>query len=347
MSDEVRLGLYGCNPYRTAQLMAATRACGPMRVSVTACFDIDRVKADRAAATYGGRAVYDLTSFQKADFDVAVVCLPPHLHARAFAACAEAGKAIYLEKPVCVDEAGKATLIEAMTRYRPICYVGLSSPYLFPHRKALEIRRRPGYGRLIACHHHRFHPSTGQAPKEPNWRHFLDQSGGELNQHCCHDMHFLRLVCGEPESVTAVSYTSPDYQPAHEEEELAACFRMPEGLAVFSMSQRSHRAHLNGQIHLENAAIVYDWAPHSRVQVFRDRPRAPDEVYEWDAYGAIPPDEDPDVLQMRDFLDAYCNGRPMPITLADGIQAYEMTAAIRQSYRTGQPVTIPSPLALP
>lgn len=315
-------------------------------VSVAACFDIDRNKADHASSLYGGLACYDQVSFLKVEFDVAVVCLPPHLHANAFAACAAAGKDVYLEKPVCVDEKGKETLIEAMSRHHPICYVGISSPYFMPHRKALEIRRRAGVGPLIALYHHRFHPSDGSMPERPNWRHRMEESGGELNQHCSHDMHYIRLVCGEPESVMAMSYTSPDYHPTFEEEDLTACFRLPEGMAVFSLSQRSHRAHLSGQIHLRNMSIVYDWSPHSQVRVFSRRARAPEEIHEWDEYGAVPPEESADVLQIQDFLEAYRHERPMPITLGDGIQAYEMTKAIRESYRQRREIAVPKPIVM-
>ncbi len=344
MKQLVNVGLYGCNPYRTRQLMEAMGKVDPERVRVRMCFDIDHAKADQAAATYGGRACYDLDTFRKADFDLAIVCLPPYLHPDAFVACAAAGKDVYLEKPVCVDDAGRDKLMEAMRQYRPTCYVGICSPYIMPHRKALEIRRRPGAGAFIAIHHHRYAPSSGRMPGNPNWRHRLEESGGELNQHCCHDMHYFRLVGGDPESVSAMAYTSPGYQPAHEEEEVAACFRFKQGMGIFTLSQRSHRAHLTGQIHMERYAIRYDWSTHSRVQVFGDRLRAADETHEWDTSLAARDDEDMTVLQTRDFLDAYRNERPMPITLGDGIQAYEMTKAIRESYRVRREVPVPPPV---
>ncbi len=346
MHEKIRLGLYGCNPYRTRQLMDAARKAAPEQMSVTACFDIDKDKAGHAAVTYGGKAYYNLTEFQKADFDVAVICLPPCLHPDAFAACAEAGKDIYLEKPVCVDDAGRDKLIDAMQEHHPVCYVGISSPYIMPHRKALEIRRRPGAGKFIAIHHHRYSPSTGIMPEKPNWRHRLEESGGELNQHCSHDMHYFRLVGGDPESVTAMDYTSSGYQPSFEEEEVAACFRFKQGMGLFSLSQRSHRAHLTGHIHMENLSVQYDWSIHSQVKVYRERPRAAEETYEWYLHGELPSCEDMNVLQIKDFLDAYLEDAPMPITLSDGIQAYEMTKAIRDSCRLRKEVPVPSPLSL-
>lgn len=134
-----------------------------------------------------------------------------------------------------------------------------------------------------------------------------------------------------------------NHQPAHEEEEVTACFRLKRGMAVFSLSQRSHRSHLSGHIHLENMSIQYDWAPHSTVRVYKHRPRAAEETYEFDSFLGGPDEEDYTFLQMKDFLTAYLDGLPMPVTMADGIQAYRLTRAIRESYKSRREVAIPPP----
>ena len=138
VKDKVRFGLYGCNPYRTKELMTAATKAYPGRVRVAACFDLDVGKADAMAAEHGAKACHDLDSFLKADYDVALIALPPYLHPDAFAACAEAGRDIYLEKPVCVDDAGEKKIVEAAQKYKPVCYVGMSYKYVAPYRKALK-----------------------------------------------------------------------------------------------------------------------------------------------------------------------------------------------------------------
>lgn len=342
------VGLYGCNLYRTKEILDAAEQCYPGLLKITAGFDTNRDKVDQIASIYGAKPCYDLLSFQKADFELAIIALPPFLHPAAFAVCAEAGKSVYLEKPVCVDDQGKESLIETMSKHKPICYVGLSNQYIPPFKKALELKRNPEAGQLLSIHHNWLKPGVNPPVNLDNWRHKLEQSGGELNQHCCHVMHYFRLVGGEPQSVNAMAFTSNSYKPNHEEEELTACFRFSNGMGVFNLSQRAHQNIQTGRIDMENQGIAYRWARDSCVKLYTDRPNAAEAVFEWEITSPPnKPEENYTFLQTKDFLDAYLNKRPMPITLTDGIQAYHMVKAIRESYRKRTEVPVPSPVIFP
>lgn len=347
MKNHVRFGLYGCNLYRTKDLMDAAAKCDDYNISIAACFDIVSEKVDEMAKMHDAKACYDLESFLKADYDVALISLPPFLHPDAFAACAEAGRDIYLEKPVCVDDAGEKKIVEAAKKYKPLCYVGISYKYVAPFKKALELRHRPDAGRLLAFYFHGFGPGKGIIPEgqENNWRYRFEKSAGDLNNHGSHYFHYIRLMCGEPLSVTATSYTSPDYQPSFDEEELNACFRLKEGFAVLQKSRRAHQSNVIGHCNLENMGISFNWANHSEVKVYKERPRAAEEIYEFDeSYSReVPKEDDRNVLQMVDFLNAYTNGEPMPITISDGIQSFRILQAVRESYKNRCEVTIPAP----
>jgi len=341
----VRFGLYGCNLYRTKQLMDAAAKCAPIRIAVTACHDIDRGKVDAMAKAHNATAYYDLESFLKADYDVALISLPPLLHPDAFDACAGAGRDIYLEKPICVDDAGEEKIIRAARKYKPVCYVGMSYKYVAPYKKALELRHRPDAGKLLGFYMHGFGANKGVIPEgmEDNWRFCFEKSAGDLNNHGSHYFHFIRLMCGEPLSVMAMGYTSSNYQPSFDEEELNACFRLKEGIAVLQESRRAHQSNVVGHCNLENMAIVFNWSSHSEVKVYKDRPRAADEVYEFADSYMTPDTENYTFLQMKDFLTAYTTEAPMPITISDGIQSYRILKAVRESYKTRHEVLIPPP----
>ena len=343
--EHVRFGLYGCNQYRTKDLMTAAKKCYNGKVSITACFDIDADKVNATAAMYNAKACYDLASFLKADYDVAVISLPPFLHPDAFAACAAAGRDIYLEKPVCVDDVGEKKIIMTAQKYKPVCYVGMSYKYVAPFRKALELRQRSDAGRFLGFYIHGFGPGKGIIPEglEDNWRFRFEKSAGDLNNHGSHYFHYIRLMCGEPLSVTAMAYTSPDYQPSFDEEELNVCFRLKEGIAVLQESRRAHQSNVVGHCNLENMAIVFNWSSHSEVRVYKDRPRAAEEVYEFDDSSTTPDTENYTFLQMKDFLNAYRTGSTMPITISDGIQSYRILKAVRASYKNRTEVKIPVP----
>ncbi|HEU5078457.1 MAG TPA: Gfo/Idh/MocA family oxidoreductase [Opitutaceae bacterium] len=346
MKNRIRLGLYGCNMYRTRDLVEGARLAAGDTVVVTACFDIDRSKATQAAEKFGGTAFFTEEEFLACrEVDVVLISLPAYLHADAFARTAAAGKDIYLEKPICVDLVGREKILTAAETYPVRCYVGLSYRYVAPFQKAAEILRRPEAGRILGAHHHWLAPAgkTPMLPSQMGWRHRFEQSGGQLIHHCCHLLDWFWWIGGAMTSVSASAYTPPGVEMPHEERELTAAFAYEKGgLAVFNFAQNSHRNVQFGTIHAENLGIEYQWGHNTFVRVFRDRPRAPEETYEWSLSNALGDggDSDRNRLQMKDFIDAYLADRPMPIRIEDGIRVFDYGCAIRESYRAGRRVDV-------
>lgn len=339
MSRQIRFGLYGCNMYRTRDLVAGAEAAAPGVVKIAACYDVDQAKAKFAAEKYGGRAFDSLDSFLACpEVDVVLISLPAYLHAEAFARTARTGKAIYLEKPICVDEAGRRVIVEAAKQHPVRCYVGLSYRYIAPFRKVAEVLRRPGAGKILGAHHHWISPWPEEPlkPEQIGWRHRLDQSGGQLVHHCCHLFDWLQWIGGPFRAVSAVSYTPPAVEMPHEEREVTAAFTYRDsGMAVFNFSQDSHQYVQYGSIHAEGVGIHYQWGEETFVKVYTKQPRVPDEVWH--------PNESEsfrDKWQMKDFIEAFFAGAPMPQTLEDGLRVYDYACAIRQSYRSGHSVAV-------
>ena len=344
-TKQVKIGLYGCNVYRTGALVEAANRIRPGCLELAAGFDVDAGRAQALAEKYGLHACASLEEFLSRSFEVAMISLPPYLHPEAFARCAAAGKDVYLEKPVCVDEAGRATLLATVARFPQVrCYVGLSLRHVAVFRKVCEIVRRPEAGRLLAVHHVWRSPGISALPVPLNWRHRLEQSGGELNQHCCHVFDWLEWCHGPLRDVVATAFTPPGALLPHEEEELSACFTYGSGaLASFSFSQNSHQNVQFGTVHMENLAICYQWGEPTFVKVYRTRPRAADEVYEFSLsdYPGDCSEQERNADQIAEFIDAWQTGRPMPISLRDGIRAYDIMSTIRKSVRSGKRETLP------
>ncbi len=346
MKSQIRFGLYGCNMYRTRELVEGAQAAHPDKLKIVACYDIVREKADFAAAQYGGKAYYSEPEFLRHEMDVVLISLPPFLHPDAFARTAAAGKDVYLEKPICIDASGREKILAAAAKYKVKCYVGLSYRHINPFMKVAEILRRPEAGRLLSINGHWMSPG-GAVPDVPlekrNWRHRMDQGGGQIVNHCCHFLDWCRWIGGEVESVMAVDFTPGRPAEPHEEIELNCCFEFKNGgIATFHLSQRSHQGLLSGTALAENLGVRWSWSSHSFVKVFKTRPHAADEIYEWDGADIRPDDveESRNAHQMKEFMDAWLSGAEMPITIRDGIAAYDMAAAIRESCSTGRSVRI-------
>ena len=342
MQKTIRFGLFGCNMYRTRDLMAGAAAVGNP-IEVTACYDIDRAKAEAAAKKYGGKAFFDESDFLSCkDVDVVLISLPAYLHAGAFIRTAQAGKDCYLEKPICVNDEDRDKILEAASKHPVRCYVGMSYRYIAPFRKVAEILRRPEAGAIIGIHHHWLAPEV-EEPESPGWRHRLDQSGGQLIHHCCHVLDWFEWIGGPTVSVTA-NAISLDGPLPHEEREITACFNYAKsGMAVFNLSQHSHQYVQFGTVHTENLGIEYRWGDRTFVRVYKTRSRAADEVFEWSLTAQPGDGGEPDRnrLQMQEFMDAYNSGAPMPISIPQGIRTYDLARAVRESSRTGKRIDVP------
>lgn len=342
-SKKIRFGLYGCNMYRTRDLIDGANAAAGDVVEIVACYDLDPEKARIASERYGGKVFEREEEFLACpEIDVVLISLPAYLHAQAFINTAKAGKDVYLEKPICVNDQDRDAILAAVRDYPVRCYVGLSYRYIAPFRKVAEILRRPDAGKIIGIHHHWLSAEV-EEPEVWGWRHRLDQSGGQLIHHCCHVLDWFEWIGGPTSSVVANAINVTNGPLPHEEREITACFNFAEsGMAVFNLSQHSHQYVQFGTVHTENLGIEYRWGDRTFVRVYKTRSRAADEVFEWSGTDRIGDGggNDRNRIQMGEFIEAYLSGAPMPITIEQGIRTYNLASAVRESYRTGRRVDV-------
>lgn len=99
-NDRVRVGLIGCGR-RGAQIRHSLAKL-PDCVFAAAC-DVDKPRLDRVAAAIGGKVdVYAdyRRILERKDIDAVIVATPDHWHAPMLIDACDAGKDVYLEKPV-------------------------------------------------------------------------------------------------------------------------------------------------------------------------------------------------------------------------------------------------------
>jgi len=115
-SDRIRVGVVGCGGRGTG----AARNCldSSPGVSITAVADMFREQADKAAKqfkvasdrVFSGPDAYQ--QLMKTDVDLVILAAPPGFRPMHFKAAIEAGKHVFMEKPVAVDPVGCRLIIE-------------------------------------------------------------------------------------------------------------------------------------------------------------------------------------------------------------------------------------------
>ncbi|QQS47776.1 MAG: Gfo/Idh/MocA family oxidoreductase [Acidobacteriota bacterium] len=283
-NDRVRLGFIALGN-RGDQVLSAFlthKDC-----EVTAICDLYQPYLDFASKKIGTspRQAKDYRQLlEMKDVDAVVISTPDHWHALQVIHACQAGKDVYIEKPLslCVEEGRKMVL--AASRYKRVTQVGLqrrSSKFV---SEAAEIVRTGGIGKVTAVR--AFHIQNewptgignpkevrppaeldweqwlGPAPRKPynrnrtfyRFRWFWDYSGGQLTNFGVHYMDVIQWALGEnaPAAVTAMGGRFAGMQDNREiPDTLEVLWTYPKGtLVTFSQfNANSQPAGVNsGQI---------------------------------------------------------------------------------------------------
>ncbi len=263
-SDRLRVGFIGTGA-RAQELIEACKATGTIDI-VSLC-DAYTGRAERAKARTGGTAaiVGDYrTILDDRSVDAVFIATPDHWHKTMAVAALDAGKDVYIEKPLTYAVAEGPEIIAAVDRHARILQVGsqdISTPRL---HKAREIVRSGRLGQITLVRA-AFNRNTaggawlypippdasertidwprflGSAPARPfsperffRWRCYWDYSGGlatDLFVHLVTDIHFI-LGVEHPSQIVASGATHR-WKGTHEvPDTIDAILTYPEGFTV-------------------------------------------------------------------------------------------------------------------
>lgn len=235
-NDRIRLGFIGLGN-RGDQVLDGFLA--HKDAEVVAVCDIHAPYMDFAAKKIGGRPA-QLKDYRKLldrkDIDAVVVNTPDHWHALQTIHACQAGKDVYVEKPLSLCVAEGRQMVEAARRYKRVTQVGLQRRSAAFCKEAADFVRGGGIGKVTAVR--AFHIQNewpkgignppdenppagfdwdawlGPAPKVRynknrtfyRFRWFFDYSGGQLTNFGVHYMDMIQWALGHnaPQAVTAM-----------------------------------------------------------------------------------------------------------------------------------------------
>ncbi len=356
----VRLGLYGCGN-RTRQLLDSVYGEGLYEVA--ASFDINAQKVKDVTERYGGKGCSSAEELIKTKgIDAFIISLDPFAHPDAFDKTIEAGKPIFIEKPIAMSAERAYRMLEKAREKNVPVQVGLMRRYLPEQRAARQFVRENPPGRLLGVNCTWLHAGETEmlnclynAPD--NFRLKVSQ----IPFHCCHALDVMRTYAGEVRRVEAMGikwierqYPSPD--------KVIALFEFENGsIGSFHYSSMSYRHEISYIVHYENYTLSFDngleiWRrPATRYQREGEMMLRGEKTgtSAWvDCYSTyhrnVGPERRtfmtgglPDHLVMMDFLASVRDGTPMKVTIEDGYKVAELAEAIEMSYVHKKAITLP------
>lgn len=188
-----------------------TKAYAQMpQVQVVAITDVDRARRDAAASLYRARAYDDLTQLL-ADpaVDIVVINTPPWLHASQARQAAEAGKHIFLEKPLATTLEDADTLIEILKARN----IHLTIDYVLRYVPIYDTLQKLTQSELLGkvTYMHLENVASNEALHSSHWFWDHARSGGIFIEHGVHFFDLCnQLSKSNPTAVTGYAHTSAD-----------------------------------------------------------------------------------------------------------------------------------------
>lgn len=149
MANQLRLGLVGLGRVSKSHLPAVKALSD--RIELTAFVSRDEHKLREEAVRWAVPKTY--TSYDEAlkdeEIDAFLLLLPHHLHADFAIRALHAGKHVLIEKPMALNEAEAAMMVDAAERNKRILMIGQSRRFFAPVMESIRKVRAKEIGELI------------------------------------------------------------------------------------------------------------------------------------------------------------------------------------------------------
>jgi predicted dehydrogenase len=232
-SDRIAMALIGCGGMGRMDLADFQKNPD---VEIRAVCDVDRPRAEHARELAGGKPdVYGdyRRVLERKDIDAVIVATPDHWHPLITIHACEAGRDVYVEKPISHNVREGRLMVEAARRHNRVVQVGIQQRSGSHFQRAVKAVQdgRIGKVHFAQCWNHNtgsaegmgFPPDQeppagldwdlwlGPAPKVPynparrNFRAWWDYAGGELTNWCVHLIDIVHWAIGQDTPLSVAS----------------------------------------------------------------------------------------------------------------------------------------------
>ena len=329
--DQLRIGVLGVGRIGSMHVdLIANRTEG---ATVTGVFDVFTEGAEAVARQHGVTAFDSAEALISADdTDAVAICTSTDTHVDLIIAAAEAGKAIFCEKPVSLDLAEVDRGLTAVASAGVPLHIGFNRRFDPGHRAVRDAVAEGTVGdlRQIAI--------TSRDPAPPPIA-YIERSGGIFCDMTIHDFDMARYVAGsEVVEVVAKGWISVDPAIGEVGDYDTATVMLTHENGVITTIDNCRQCAYGYDQRVEafgsaGAAISENHREHYAVTLTGDGGSSA-LVPNFFLERYIPSY----VIQWNEFVTAVRAGAPTPISGADGRAPLVMGLAARRSVAEGRPV---------
>jgi predicted dehydrogenase len=345
----VRLGLIGCGRVVEQCHLPALKAVRDIEVVAVSDSDPSRLEkiADRLNAPQ--RYIDYRTMLTDGAVDAVAVCAPPQFHLDMGLAVLDAGKHLFLEKPIALSLDDADRLVERATTAATKTMTGFNWRWHRLVRRAQEIVAAGELGNVAAVHSE-FSSATASGVQASDWLYREDLGGGVLFDLGIHHFHLWRFMLQS--SVEEVFAKRSRKGSAYESITVTAS--MANGALITSLFSHGI-SNINeieicgtkGRLSLscyrpDSFRLQRDSAPAGAVRgwidgtlaALRNAPRVASHLFNGgDVIGSY-------AAEWRHFVESVRNNSAVECDLEDGRNALSVTLAAARSLSAGDAVRV-------
>ena len=327
----MRIGLLGAG--RIGRIHGGNVAVHP-RVSLAAVADASAEAAKSLAEQYGAKVASIDAILADKEIGAVVICTPTDMHSDLIEKAAQAGKAVFCEKPVDLSSDRIRACLAVVKKYNAKLMIGFNRRF---DPSFASVRRRIDGGEIGKVELVTI-LSRDPSPPPPE---YVARSGGLFRDMMIHDLDMARFLLGEePVEVHAVGscLVDPDIGKAGDVDTAAVLLKTGSGkIAQISCSRRAsygydQRIEVHGSGGLLAAGNRHaTTVTHANGDGYRGDPALPFFLERYaEAYRA----------ELDAFVAAVLDGKPIAPSGDDGLKAQILADAATQSAQSGQTVKV-------
>jgi predicted dehydrogenase len=280
-----------------------------------------------------------------------VLATPNALHVPQTLQCIAAGFAVLLEKPIAPSVSEARELVQACQKLQAKVLIGHHRAHSPIMAKAIEVVQSGRLGRLVAVQGSATFFKPDAYFEQGPWR--RDKGGGPILLNMIHEVHNLRMLCGEITALQAIQ--SHAVRGFSVEDTVVINFQFDNGcLGSFVLSDTAASARSWEQTSQENKAypsysdedcyVISGTKGSLAIPTMRLKCYANDEDRSWwkpfESSHIAMHREDPIALQMAHFGAVVRGECPPLVSAQDGLKNLCITEAIMQAAQSKQTVML-------
>lgn len=330
--NKVKFAVVGCGAISPVHFKGIYNSEGAELVAVC---DIDKEVGDKAAQEHHVPVYYQIEDLVKQDdIDVISICTPSSLHPAQTIIAAEAGKHVFVEKPMAIHLKDIEPMIKAC-KDNNVMLATVFPRRMSPQAKYLrEIVRNGDLGKLSSCSAYakiyrsqKYYDSAGW---RGTWKH--DGGGAMMNQGI-HTVDLLQWIAGPVASLYGNSKAI--LRDIEVEDTVISSLEFENG--AMGVLEITTTAMINEQqrieIHGEKGSAILTGDSITALNINGEDVRLPD----FESFSVIP---DGHQLQIQDLTNAILEKREPEIGGEEGVHSLEIILSTYESSRKQEKVNL-------